>query len=157
MFHMVDGGFLRALEARRAELEQLEPAWRLVDDVLASRVKAKGNEGWWSSYFPKGRLEPASEYSLRVELTPFFPQTPGLLAARLGALFRTKLRVEITEVEGQRSKVGRREKNREALLLRDPLTRHSLRSCPPSPPQGERGLFPALPLEQGRRGGGRNF
>jgi len=99
---MVEVGFLRALESRRAELEQLEPAWRLVDDVLASRVKAKGSEGWWSSYFPKGRLEPASEYSLRVELTPFFPQTPGLLAARLGALFRTKLRVEVTSSEGSK-------------------------------------------------------
>jgi hypothetical protein len=90
----MDGEFVRALEGRKAGLEQLEPAWRLVDDVLASRVKAKNGDGWWSPYFPKGRLEPAGEYSLRVELTPFFPQTPGLLAARLGALFRTKLQVE---------------------------------------------------------------
>jgi len=97
---MVEAGFLRALEARRAELEQLEPAWRLVDDVLASRVKAKTGEGWSSVYFPRGRLEPAGEYSLRVELTPFFPQTPGMLAARLGALFRTKLRIEIADAEG---------------------------------------------------------
>ena len=87
-------GFLTALMARRPELEAHEPVWRLIDDVLNSNIKQRGSDGWKSPYFPKGRLEPASEYSLRVELTPFFPQTPQILASRLGALFKSRLRIE---------------------------------------------------------------
>src|ERR1041384_2916610 len=86
--------FLTALDARRPGLEQLEPSWRMIDDVLAGRIKRRGGNGWFSPYFPKGRLEAESEYSLRVELTPFFPQTPQLLASRLGAMFRNKIQIE---------------------------------------------------------------
>ncbi|HLX60164.1 MAG TPA: hypothetical protein VKX17_02665 [Planctomycetota bacterium] len=85
--------FLTALMARRAELCALEPVWQLVDDVLNSNVKQRCENGWKSAYFPKGRLEPVSEYSLRVELTPFFPQTPQILASRLGALFKKRLEI----------------------------------------------------------------
>ncbi len=85
--------FLSALMARRSGLEPLEPVWRLIDDVLNSSVKQRSADGWRSAYFPKGRLEPASEYSLRVELTPFFPQTPQILASRLGALFKSRLQI----------------------------------------------------------------
>ncbi|HYG77801.1 MAG TPA: hypothetical protein VEK08_22535 [Planctomycetota bacterium] len=91
---MPDMDFYTSLAARRPGLDHLEPSWRLVDDVLAGRIKKRGADGWYSSYFPKGRLEPQSEYSLRMELTPFFPQTPQLLASRLGALFKTRLQVE---------------------------------------------------------------
>ena len=97
---MSDADFLSTLAARRPGLEQLEPAWRMIDDVLAGRIKRRtaaafgGNAGWRSPYLPKGRLEPESEYSTRIELTPFFPQTPQILASRLGALFKTKMQVE---------------------------------------------------------------
>jgi hypothetical protein len=86
--------FLSALASRRPGLETLEPTWRLIDDVLSGRIKRRGAAGWHSPYFPKGRLEPESEYSLRVELTPFFPETPQLLASRLGALFKTRLQID---------------------------------------------------------------
>lgn len=33
---------------------------------------------------------PAGEYSQRVEMTPFFPETPRVLASRMGALLRTR-------------------------------------------------------------------
>jgi hypothetical protein len=92
-----EGTLLERLEQRRPGLEGLEAAWRMIDDVLASRVKRQSGGGWSSDYFPRGRLEPAGEYSLRVELTPFFPQTPALLAARLGALFRTRPEVRVRE------------------------------------------------------------
>lgn len=90
------GTFAAALMARKPALETLEPAWRLIDDVLNSNIKQRGAEGWRSPYFPKGRLEAPGEYSLRVELTPFFPQTPQILASRLGALFRNRLQVEFS-------------------------------------------------------------
>src|SRR5262245_14501482 len=86
--------FLTSLMSRRAGLESFEPVWRLIDDVLNSNVKQRSSDGWRSAYFPKGRLEPVSEYSLRVELTPFFPQTPQILASRLGALFKSRLQIE---------------------------------------------------------------
>ena len=92
---MPETDFLSRLQSRRAGLEQLEPGWRLVDDVLAGRIKRRGADGWGSAYFPKGRLETQGEYSLRVELTPFFPQTPQLLASRMGALFKTRPQVEL--------------------------------------------------------------
>ena len=87
-------GFLSQLMARRTELETLEPVWQLIDDVLNSNVKQRSADGWRSAYFPKGRLEPQSEYALRVELTPFFPQAPQILASRLGALFKSRLQIE---------------------------------------------------------------
>ncbi|HEY3323172.1 MAG TPA: hypothetical protein VGP72_22150 [Planctomycetota bacterium] len=92
---MSDNNFLARLGARRPGLDSLEPGWRLVEDVLAGRIKRRSADGWYSPYLPKGRLEPAGEYSLRMELTPFFAQTPQLLASRLGALFKTKVQVEI--------------------------------------------------------------
>lgn len=85
--------FLSALMARRPEFDALEPVWKLIDDVLNSNIKQRTNDGWRSAYFPKGRLEPVSEYSLRVELTPFFPQAPQTLASRLGALFKSRLMI----------------------------------------------------------------
>ena len=85
--------FLASLMARRTELEAQEPVWQLIDDVLNSNVKQRCADGWRSSYFPKGRLEPQSEYALRVELTPFFPQAPQILASRLGALFKSRLQI----------------------------------------------------------------
>ena len=85
--------FLASLMARRPELETLEPVWQLIDDVLNSNVKQRNADGWRSAYFPKGRLEPQSEYALRVELTPFFPQAPQILASRLGALFKSRLSI----------------------------------------------------------------
>ena len=85
-----------ALMSRRDGLEQLEPCWRLIDDVLNANVKQRTGDGWRSPYFPKGRLEAANEYSLRVELTPFFPQTPQILASRLGALFKNRLPIEFS-------------------------------------------------------------
>jgi hypothetical protein len=96
---MSDGDFLSALAARRPGLEQLEPAWRLIDDVLSGRIKRRtvssaGSAAWGSSYLPKGKLEPESEYSLRLELTPFFPQTPQILASRLGALFKQRVQID---------------------------------------------------------------
>lgn len=94
------GGLAGALMSRRAELEALEPCWRLIDDVLNSNIKQRGSEGWRSDYFPKGRMEAPSEYSLRVELTPFFPQTPQILSARIGALFKKKLEVEFSGGQG---------------------------------------------------------
>ena len=94
---MPEPDFLTSLAARRPGLDALEPAWRLIDDVLSGRIKRRGSGGWHSPYFPKGRLEPEAEYSLRVELTPFFPETPQLLASRLGALFKTRMQVEIPD------------------------------------------------------------
>jgi hypothetical protein len=91
---MSDTDFLSALAARRPGLESLLPVWRQIDDVLAGSIKRRGANGWHSPYLPKGRLEPESEYSLRVELTPFFPETPQLLASRLGALFKTPLQID---------------------------------------------------------------
>ena len=91
---MSDRDFVNRLSSRRPGLEQLEPGWRLVDDVLAGKIKRRCSDGWNSPYFPKGRLEGESEYSLRVELTPFFPQTPQLLASRLGALFKQRIQIE---------------------------------------------------------------
>ncbi|MCW8133078.1 MAG: hypothetical protein KIS92_22215 [Planctomycetota bacterium] len=87
---------VQALAARRPELEAFEPQWRLVEDVLAGRVKRRGPEasGWTSSYLPKGRMEAPGEYALRVEMTPFFPETPRVLASRLGALLRTRPQFE---------------------------------------------------------------
>ncbi|MCY3018238.1 MAG: hypothetical protein NTW87_04295 [Planctomycetota bacterium] len=95
---MPDNDLLTRLSARRPGLEQLEPTWRLIDDVVAGRIKRRGpassGNGWLSPYLPKGRLEPDSEYALRVELTPFFPQTPQILASRLGALFKQPLQID---------------------------------------------------------------
>lgn len=92
-----------ALAARRPGLEQLEPQWRLIEDVMAGRIKRRGGPpagvpfmagaetaGWTSAYLPKGRLEAPGEYSQRVEMTPFFPETPRVLAARMGALLQTR-------------------------------------------------------------------
>jgi len=92
---MPESDFLARLSARKPGLDSLEPAWRMIDDVLAGRIKRRTADGWHSAYFPKGRLEPQSEYSLRVELTPFFPETPQLLASRLGALFKTRPQIEL--------------------------------------------------------------
>lgn len=38
-------------------------------------------------YLPKGRLEPVHEYTQRVEMTPWFPETKKILNDRQGALF----------------------------------------------------------------------
>lgn len=86
------GAFLRALEARRHGLEAFESSWRLVEDVLDGRLKHRTADGWRSSYLPQGKLEADREYALRVEMTPFFPETPRVLTSRLGALFRHRLR-----------------------------------------------------------------
>ncbi|HYF49507.1 MAG TPA: hypothetical protein VEJ63_08880 [Planctomycetota bacterium] len=92
---MPQSDFIARLSTRRPGLDALEPAWRMIDDVLAGRIKRRSADGWLSPYFPKGRLEPQGEYSLRVELTPFFPETPQLLASRLGALFKTRPQIEL--------------------------------------------------------------
>ncbi len=97
---MSDREFVARLSSRRPGLEQLEPGWRLVDDVLSGKIKRRSSDGWFSPYFPKGRLEANGEYSLRVELTPFFPQTPQLLASRLGALFKQRVQVETVNNNG---------------------------------------------------------
>jgi len=59
---MPDVDFLSALAARRPGLDALEPVWRTIDDVLSGKIKRRGSSasggGWYSPYFPKGRLEP---------------------------------------------------------------------------------------------------
>ena len=40
------------------------------------------------TYLPKGSLEPDKEYGQRVNMTPFFPQTPGILNERQGCIFK---------------------------------------------------------------------
>jgi len=151
---MPDVDFLSALAARRPGLDALEPVWRTIDDVLSGKIKRRGSAasggGWYSPYFPKGRLEPESEYSLRVELTPFFPQTPQILASRLGALFKTRLQIETggdARLEYFIKNAGRRHASFEdlavqaacmsqshgfcaALLDRDPLPESSRTSAP---------------------------
>lgn len=124
-----DGGLLAALAARRPELEQLEPQWRLVEDVLAGRIKRRGAPGWsgltgahetggWTSaYLPKGRLEAPGEYALRVELTPFFPETPRVLAGRLGALLRHK--PEFEGISGDKFAAWLREAGRRHARFED--------------------------------------
>jgi hypothetical protein len=41
-----------------------------------------------SRYIPKHTMESFDEYSKRLEMTPFFAETPGILQSRQGALFR---------------------------------------------------------------------
>ena len=41
-----------------------------------------------SRYIPKHSVESFDEYQKRLEMTPFFPETPGILQSRQGALFR---------------------------------------------------------------------
>lgn len=41
-----------------------------------------------SRYIPKHAMESFDEYSKRLEMTPFFAETPGILQSRQGALFR---------------------------------------------------------------------
>lgn len=81
------------LRARRAGLDALDAAWELIDDVVEQHIKYRAMDGWHSKYLPKGNLEPQSEYQRRIELTPFFPQTPLCIANRLGALFAKGLAV----------------------------------------------------------------
>ena len=38
-------------------------------------------------YLPKGKMEDPSEYTKRINMTPFFPQTPKILNERQGAIF----------------------------------------------------------------------
>ncbi len=119
--------------------------------MLAGRIKRRGPGGWSSPYFPKGRLEPESEYAKRIELTPFFPETPQLLASRLGALFKTRLQLDgVSEPRMEKfvREAGRRHSSFEdfavqavclaqshgfcaALLDRDPLPENA-RERPPS-------------------------
>jgi hypothetical protein len=41
-----------------------------------------------SRYLPKHSIESFEEYARRIEMTPFFAETPGILHSRQGALFR---------------------------------------------------------------------
>lgn len=82
---------IEQLSARRSGLEVFDPVWQMIDDVINENVKVKAADGWKSPYIPKGHLEPASEYALRIEITPFFPQTPTIMASRIGALFKNEL------------------------------------------------------------------
>lgn len=84
---------LQVLQRRKPGLEELDPAWDLIEAAFGGAIKHKSESGWSSTYLPKGRLEAPAEYSLRVELTPFFPQTPAIVASRLGALFETGMEV----------------------------------------------------------------
>ncbi|GMV78861.1 MAG: hypothetical protein AMXMBFR7_00450 [Planctomycetota bacterium] len=90
---------IAALASRRPGLDVYEQQWRLVEDVLAGRLKRRATPlpgsleafgaaapGWSSAYLPQGTLESDAEYAKRVELTPFFPETPRIMAGRVGAL-----------------------------------------------------------------------
>lgn len=98
---------LKALERRRPGLEQYVTAWRKVADVMNGSIKTADGDQWKSRYIPQGRLEPATEYSLRVELTPWFPQTPQTVTARLGALFEKGLEIEAAGLEEFIAHAGR--------------------------------------------------
>lgn len=84
---------LELLQRRKPGLEAFDPVWDLIEAAFSGQIKTRGEAGYSSKYLPKGRLEAPSEYSLRVEMTPFFPQTPAIVASRLGALFETGLTV----------------------------------------------------------------
>ena len=50
-----------------------------------------------SRYIPKHSVESYDEYARRLEITPFFAETPGILQSRQGALFRKPPDVHVPE------------------------------------------------------------
>lgn len=75
---------------------------QIVDDVLNDQIlKKKSPHNSYShsgkklesiselAYLPKGRMEPESEYSQRISMTPWLPRLQQIMADRKGAMFST--------------------------------------------------------------------
>lgn len=98
---------LNQLKARKPGLEKFDAIWKEIDDVINHEIKCRTIDGWKSEYIPQGRLEAKTEYSRRIELTPFFPQTPHVMASRLGSIFSDGMNITAAGLEGFLKAAGR--------------------------------------------------
>lgn len=80
----------KQLLARRDDLSVLQDEWRVVEDVIDGPSKLRGE-----TYLPKHMSEHADEYKKRVRLTPVFTETPGIMQARQGGMFRKPWTVKV--------------------------------------------------------------
>ncbi len=112
--------FIRQLRSVNQAVAAKSREWDSIDDVLESDFMRRSSEvdtvevrsmvdpatgqpttvhfGGRRQEFrhlPKGTLEPWSEYDQRIGMTPFFPETPNIVANRRGALFANQPTVEV--------------------------------------------------------------
>jgi hypothetical protein len=71
---------ITALLATHPEIDAHRSQIQIVTDTLLRRP---------ANHIPKGKMETAPEYALRLQLSPFTPHTPAGLNARIGAIFPT--------------------------------------------------------------------
>lgn len=71
------------------QITEIISASRIVEDVCERKVLKRKLEGCDKEchYLPKGKLESADEYSKRIGMTPFSPDTPQIIYDRWGAIF----------------------------------------------------------------------
>lgn len=124
--------FIRQLRSMNPSVAAKVPEWDAIDDVLESdfarrssdvdTVEARSvvHEGQPTvvhfngqrrefRHLPKGTLEPWSEYEQRIGMTPFFPETPNIVANRRGALFANQPTIEVApQVAPFLDHIGRR-------------------------------------------------
>jgi len=92
------------LLARRSDLCELAEDWKAVEDVLAGPRAVKScscadslTGRRQSRYLPRNLSEHPDEYLKRLAMTPCFFETPGVLQARQGALFREAPKIALPE------------------------------------------------------------
>ncbi|MGD0089926.1 MAG: hypothetical protein ABSE73_08405 [Planctomycetota bacterium] len=99
---MSSDDFADKLLARSSGAWELVEDWRAVEDVLAGPRAIKGRTQSdtlggrrQSRYLPRNLSEHPEEYSKRLDMTPCFFETPGVLQARQGALFRESPKITL--------------------------------------------------------------
>jgi len=92
------------LLTRRSDLCELAEDWKPVEDVLAGPRAVKGSAiadpqsgRRQSRYLPRNLSEHPDEYLKRLAISPCFFETPGVLQARQGALFREAPKITLPD------------------------------------------------------------
>lgn len=117
-----DQELIKSLEIVNPQIRAKEPVWLDIDDVLDKTLTRRSHEEKTLErvpmpkpdgigmdfhfrattqqefeHLPRGSLEPWSEYAKRVRLTPFFPETPRIVASRRGVMFANEPKLDVNK------------------------------------------------------------
>jgi hypothetical protein len=86
---MADLDLYKLLNRKHPVYELWAPWWEKFRDVAGEEEAKK------ETYLPKNKLEPDKEYSFRVEMSEFIPETPRSILRVTGALYKEKPKREL--------------------------------------------------------------
>ena len=79
-----DRALFKRLDTKHPIYEQWASVWRVYKDVLGQDQVEK------DKYLPRNKLEPNDQYSFRVEMSEFIPETPLTIHRLIGSLYKEK-------------------------------------------------------------------